>query len=255
MLAFMQIAGLGSGSKGNATVIRCGQTSLLVDCGFSLLQTKKRLARLDMTVDDLSAVLLTHEHSDHAAGVAPLCRKHQIPLYTSFGTASKLQLDGVKTELIRSEKTFIIGDITVNPVIVPHDAREPIQFVFATEKSRLGLLTDLGIITPHVARNYADCTSLILECNHERELLANGSYPASLKQRVGGDWGHLSNCQVADYLRSQLPRRWQHLVVAHISEQNNSIAAVTTMLDEFTAFIDNLIIADQKNGFEWQSVS
>jgi phosphoribosyl 1,2-cyclic phosphodiesterase len=251
LMTGFQVAGLGSGSKGNATLIRSADTLLLVDCGFSLTQTRKRLARLGMTLDDLDAVLLTHEHSDHAAGVPAVCRAADIPLYATFGSAAKLGLEGVQLELIRGDKSFNVGEISVNPVVVPHDAREPVQFVFKAYDRHLGLLTDLGTITPHVQQAYAPCDALVLECNHERQMLQTGSYPPSLKRRVGGNWGHLSNCQVAAYLRSQLPRRWQHLVVAHVSEQNNSIDAVTNMLGEFTDCIDNLTIADQKEGFDW----
>lgn len=252
MVGEFQVAGLGSGSKGNSTLVRCGDTLLLVDCGFSLTQTRKRLSRLGLELEAIDAVLLTHEHSDHAAGVAAVCRAMGIPLYSTFGSASKLKLEGVQLELISGGQAFTIGKITINPVIVPHDSREPVQFVFKAHDKHLGLLTDLGTITPHVLAAYAHCDALVLECNHERQMLQAGKYPPSLKRRVGGDWGHLSNCQVAAYLRSQLPRRWQHLVVAHVSEQNNSIDAVNAMLVEFTDYIDNLIIADQKDGFDWQ---
>lgn len=216
-------ASLGSGSRGNATLVRSGNTLLLVDNGFTLKETEARLQRLGFNADQLSAILVTHEHGDHIKGVGPLARKYQLPVYATHGTLQGDPLGrGVETHSISPHRHFPIEDIEVTPVAVPHDAREPCQFVFNCGGARVGLLTDLGSITPFVIEQYRDCDALMLECNHDPGMLSMGPYPPSLKQRVGGLWGHLSNQQAAGLLERITVERLQHLVISHISEMNNT---------------------------------
>jgi phosphoribosyl 1,2-cyclic phosphodiesterase len=216
------MAALGSGSRGNGLLVEHGDTCLLVDCGFSLRATVQRLQALGREAQDLSAILVTHEHSDHIKGVKALCAKYQLPVYMTHGTARHRSVTQVeRQQLIRGQDSFDIGEISVQAVTVPHDASEPCQYVFEAAGQRVGLLTDLGHVTPRIQQSYSHCDSLFIESNHDEQMLAAGSYPAALKRRVGGNWGHLSNRQTRDFLQGVCLERLQHLVVGHISEQNN----------------------------------
>ncbi len=251
----MRFASLGSGSKGNATLVQAGDTLLMVDCGFSLRQTRRRLERLAVQPEQLTAILVTHEHSDHCAGVAALSRKYEIPVYLSHGTAGTGRCDGShQLNCFNSEDVFAVGCMDVKAVTVPHDAAEPCQFLLAREEQTLGILTDLGSVTPHVLDSFRDCHSLLLEFNHDLPMLQAGRYPAALKRRVGGDWGHLNNRQAAELLRQLGGARAGHLVVAHISENNNSREraeeALLTVLDS----LDGVVWAHQGEGFGWLAV-
>ena len=218
----MKFASLGSGSRGNGTVVQAGDSYLLVDCGFSLRETENRLRRLGVEPSQLNAILVTHEHTDHCAGVGKLSRRYDLPVYTSHGTWVSGRCGEVHELVeIRSERGFRVGDVHVMPVAVPHDAREPCQFVFRFQGLKLGILTDLGSITPLVIEHYADCDALLLECNHDHLMLRNGPYPPALQRRVGGEWGHLNNRQAAQLLEALRGPRLRQVVIAHISEQNN----------------------------------
>lgn len=219
----MRFAMLGSGSRGNATLIQSGDTTLMVDCGFPLAETEARLARLEVAPAAVAAVLITHEHGDHASGVALFAYRYNIPVWCTAGTRAACGKFGLsRAELFNPHEVFAIGALEVTPVTVPHDAREPTQFVFSDGSRRLGILTDTGSITPHIRRALEGCEALILECNHDRAMLENGPYPAKLKKRVGGPLGHLSNRQAAELLTELPLPRLQHLVAAHISEKNNT---------------------------------
>ncbi|MCZ6829045.1 MAG: MBL fold metallo-hydrolase [Gammaproteobacteria bacterium] len=248
----MRFASLGSGSRGNATVLEAGDSLLLVDCGFSVRETDARLARLGITARALSAILVTHEHTDHCSGVARLSRRYQLPVYMSHGTfASGRCSDVHEVRYFRSEAGFTVGEIEVMPVAVPHDAREPCQFVFRHGSCQLGVLTDLGSITTLVSRHYEGCQALLLECNHDPDMLREGPYPEALKRRVGGDWGHLSNAQAAEFLDRVQGSQLQHVVIAHISEKNNNKASVVQALETVYSRCADLCWADQQAGFDW----
>ncbi len=219
----LQFAFLGSGSRGNALLVEGRRSRLLLDCGFSVREITARLACLDLSPSDLDAILLTHEHGDHASGVPRLARKHALPVFASYGTRMAVaDEDGVDWRRITPEHVFELDDIAVAPVAVPHDAREPVQFVFEAGSARLGVLTDIGHITPHVVARYAGCHALVLETNHDPTMLAEGPYPPALKRRVGGQFGHLSNEQAGELLTRTDTARLDSLVAAHISEQNNT---------------------------------
>ncbi|WP_255873010.1 MBL fold metallo-hydrolase [Microbulbifer elongatus] len=251
----IRFASLGSGSKGNGTLVACGDHLLLVDCGFTIKETERRMARLGVSPADLSAILVTHEHSDHLGGVGPLARKYRVPVYLTPGTLRARDIGTLpQVQLIEGHQPFAIGDIQVTPVAVPHDAREAAQFVFRSRGSSLGLLTDLGTITPHVESHFGDCDALVLEANHDPQMLAQGPYPPSLKRRVGGAYGHLSNQQAAGFLQRVGSAQLQHLVVAHISEKNNSLELARAALAEVAAKAANCIYACQQEGFDWLEV-
>ena len=255
MTSVFRFASLGSGSRGNATLVEWGEAALLIDCGFSLKETEKRLARFDKVPSDLRAILVTHEHGDHIKGVAALARRHCIPVYMTPGTFLSRDLGELPDlRLIEAYAPFEIAGINVLPVAVPHDAREPAQFIFEYSGRRLGVLTDLGSISAHVEACYQNLDAMVLEANHDPAMLASGSYPPSLKQRVGGLWGHLSNQQAAGFLQRLDCARLQHLVVAHISQQNNSLALAQAALSGVAAEIQQVTYACQNEGFDWLSV-
>lgn len=248
----MRFASLGSGSRGNATLINSGSTVILLDCGFSLRATEARLQRLGINGQQVDAILVTHEHSDHCSGVARLSRKYQIPVYLTRGTwASGRCEDSWAVEYFHSDAPFVVGDIKVLPIAVPHDANEPCQFVFEGDNGRLGVLTDLGSVTPAVTEHFRLCQALMLECNHDRTMLLNGPYPPSLQRRVGGDWGHLNNQQAAQLLSQVSCAQLRYLVIAHISEKNNSTQLMHDALQGVVASMDMVTWADQQDGFDW----
>jgi len=252
----VRFASLGSGSRGNGTLVQQGDTCLLIDCGFSAKEAKVRLATLGISADDISAVLVTHEHGDHINGVGALARKHKISVWATGGTFAADRLgERIDKNRICSHTAFAIGDIEVQPFPVPHDAREPCQFVFNNGDKRLGLLTDVGSRTAHLETQLSACNALILECNHDVTLLANGEYPLSLKRRVGGDLGHLSNLQAADILGRLDNSKLTQLIAAHLSEKHNTPAlAQATLAEVLGCTPDWISVADQQAGFEWRDV-
>jgi len=249
----MRFALLGSGSRGNGTVVSSGGTTVLIDCGFSAAETERRLARLGLAPRDLAAVLVTHEHSDHAGGVARFCAKHQVPIRTAVGTRVAAALNGATT--LRAGERCALGALEIEPVAVPHDAAEPLQFVIGDGARRVGVLTDLGHPAEGVAAGFAGCDALVLECNHDGVLLADGPYPGFLKARVGGDRGHLSNAQAGALLARVRSDRLQHVIAAHLSETNNrpelARAALAAALGCAEAWIG---IAEQDAGLGWREV-
>ncbi|WP_298634274.1 MBL fold metallo-hydrolase [uncultured Umboniibacter sp.] len=252
----IRIASLGSGSRGNATIVECGTTRLLIDCGFNLKTIEARAAEAAFELSSLTAILVTHEHSDHIGGVSKLARRYKLPVYTSVGTwYAKPQADVPQLNFLCSHSSLTIGDVLVHPVAVPHDAREPIQFVFEYLGLRLGVLTDLGSISAHVAQVVSDLDGLLIEFNHCSERLHVGSYPPSLKRRVGGDFGHLNNYQALEFVQQLDHQRLQLLVAGHISEQNNCPELVTTLLEPFTSNINRVEVACQKQGFSWREIA
>ena len=252
----MKFASLGSGSRGNATLVQHEDCLLLVDCGFSTRETEARLARLDIRAEQISAILITHEHRDHCSGVARLSRKYRIPVYLTRGTHSSGRFKGAAAcEYFRSDEPFDIGPLRVEPLAVPHDALEPCQFVIAAASQRLGILTDIGSITPAVVAHYQSCQGLLLECNYDWQMLQEGPYPASLKRRVGGDRGHLSNAQAAALLAQLDHHCLQHLVVAHISAKNNRRDCAEAALSEVYGAMQRVTWADQDRGFDWLTLT
>lgn len=248
----MRLASLGSGSRGNSTLIQWGGGALLLDCGFSVKETLARLERLDMAPEQLDAVIVTHEHTDHIKGVAALARRFKLPVYMTPGTYHSRDLGELPhLHLIEAYQPFSLAGLHVTPVAVPHDAREPAQFIFSADGVRLGVLTDLGNISPHVEHSYRDCDALVLEANHDPMMLASGPYPPSLKQRVGGLWGHLSNQQAAGFLERLDCARLSHLVIAHISQKNNTLERVREMLEPVADQAGRVIYACQDEGFDW----
>lgn len=248
----MQIASLGSGSKGNATLVSLDSTMVLVDCGFSLRQFKLRMERLALSPDSIDAILVTHEHSDHSGGVARLASAYDIPIWSTRGTARCAFDDDFAYHDLRGGQQITIGDLEVLPVTVPHDAGEPVQFIFKDSKNgkKLGILTDTGHITSHITDAYNELDGLLLEFNYDEVMLEQGPYPIFLKQRVGGDLGHLSNSQSMSLLRQINKTRLNCLIAGHISENNNCHNLVAEQLGQLNG-LPEPVLADQESGFGW----
>jgi phosphoribosyl 1,2-cyclic phosphodiesterase len=251
----MRFASLGSGSRGNALVVEAGATRVLVDCGFGPRQLAQRLGRLGLVPDDLDAILVTHEHSDHVGGVARAAACYRLPVYMTHGTLGAAAESAGSVEMFDSHTPFAIGDLEILPFPVPHDAREPVQFVVADGRHRLGLLTDIGHVTAHVVDMLGACAALVVECNHDADMLARGSYPRALKQRIAGRFGHLDNVAAGDLLRQLDGGRLQHVVCAHLSQENNTPELAKAALAlALGCTADWVAVADQDNGFGWRSL-
>lgn len=249
----MRFASLGSGSRGNGTLIEDENTCILIDLGFSLKETLRRLKRLGRSPEDIDAILVTHEHADHINGVAPFARKYSIAVHMTPGTYDPNRQGALPIlKKINCHRNFRIGGIGIEPVPVPHDAREPCQYLLSSGGVKVGVLTDLGHVTPFVETQYRSCDALMLECNHDPSMLAEGPYPYPLKQRVAGLHGHLSNEQAAKLVEKVELGRLQHLVVSHISEKNNlpelADQALAPVLENWSG---TLTVADQQNGIDW----
>ena len=254
----IRFASLGSGSAGNALLVESGATCLMVDCGFGQRETLRRLARLERRPEDLSGILVTHEHGDHVGGVFPFAKRHGLPVWLSHGTYSACEpiAAGVDIRIVDSHDRFEVGALEIQPYPVPHDAREPIQFVFSDRKRRLGLLTDAGEITRHIREVLSGIDALILECNHDASLLAASNYPVSLRRRIAGRLGHLENSAAAGLLRDIDCSKLQHLVAAHLSESNNRPALARQALAAAVGYADDQVgLACQAEGFGWRQLA
>lgn len=259
----MKFASLGSGSEGNALLISGGsasgaaRTSVMLDCGFGIRETERRLARLGMLPGELNGIVVTHEHSDHVGGVFKFARRHRVPVWLSYGTWQAVQRDchDVTVNICRDGDAVQIGELELTPYTVPHDAREPVQYVINDGKVRLGVLTDAGQSTPHLVQALGGCDALVLECNHDRDMLANSRYPWSLKQRIGGAYGHLSNDTAAEILAALDRSRLQRIVGAHLSQQNNTPELARKALESvLVGGGPDIMIACQAEGFGWTGI-
>jgi phosphoribosyl 1,2-cyclic phosphodiesterase len=252
----VRFAVLGSGSRGNGTLIASNDTYVMVDCGFSLRETERRLERLGVSGDQLSAILVTHEHADHVHGVGLLSRRYGVPVYLSNGTLRGMRKPvEAKGRLVGGEG-LQIGALSIDVVSVAHDALEPTQFVFSDGRRRFGVLTDLGSYCPSVLDSYRGLDALMIESNHCRDMLARGRYPVFLKQRVGGEWGHLNNHQAASLVSELGWQSLQHLVLAHLSSKNNlPQLARQCFVDTLGCDPEWLQLADQDSGLDWREIA
>ena len=254
----MRMASLGSGSEGNALLISAKsgvtETCVMLDCGFALKEAVSRLSRFDIHPDQLSGIIVTHEHQDHVGGVFRVARRHKIPVWMTHGTfeAVRKDADGVQVHICRDDEPFVIGDLEIHPYTVPHDAREPVQYTATDGQRKIGVLTDVGHATPYLIDALAGCDALVLEFNHDVDMLAQSVYPPWLKARIGGQMGHLSNQQSADILQSLDRGRLKRVIAAHLSQKNNSPDKVRSVLQGVLAGSDvEVLIADQASGFNW----
>lgn len=249
---------LGSGSSGNAMVVQgrgdTQLTHLLIDCGLGIRQLDARLGQAGMLADQIDAIFITHEHGDHIGCARQLALRERIPVYMSEGTYVAIgepDFHGL-LRLCCDSQTIAVGSLQVSPFTVPHDAREPLQLTCSDGATRLGVLTDLGHATAHVLEQLAGCRSLVLECNHDPQMLAAGGYPPFLKRRVGGAWGHLANEAAAAIAQAILPHGLQQVVAAHLSEQNNRADIVRRVLSQALGCGEaDILVADGPTGSGW----
>lgn len=231
----MNFCVLGSGSKGNSTYVASGNSALLIDAGFSGVEIERRLAMIGVDPASLNAILLTHEHSDHIQGVGILSRKYRLPVFANRETLAaggKILARLAEFRELVSGEPFRLHDLLIHPFSVSHDAADPLGFVLSDHAHALGYCTDTGMISRLVRHRLAGCHGLVLECNHDPEILKNGHYPPSLKQRVRSQTGHLANADAIQLLRDLWHEGLQHVVLAHISDSNNRPEIIREMIAE-----------------------
>jgi len=251
----LRFCALASGSRGNALLVEHGDTLIMIDCGLPLSSLEKRFAAVGRRIDELDAVLITHEHGDHSRGIAALKRGRELEFRATPGTARAVEAIGSDSRL-RLDRELAIGSISVAPYPVPHDAREPCQFVFRAGGRRLGVLSDAGHATPVIRQALASCDALAIEFNHDAGMLENGSYPASVKARVGSRFGHLSNSQAAELLADLVHPELQSVMALHRSERNNSPELVRRAVGRATAGSRvEFRMADQDAPTDWVEVA
>jgi phosphoribosyl 1,2-cyclic phosphodiesterase len=254
----LRFRNLGSGSAGNATIVeaRSGAsvTRLLVDCGLGIRQLDQRLGDAGLVASDIDAIFITHEHSDHIGCARKVALRHRTPVWMSHGThagTGAADFDGL-LRIASDGEAIALGELGVMPFTVPHDAREPLQLRCTDGATSLGILTDLGHATDHVLTHLADCQAMLLECNHDPDLLAASSYPAFLKKRVGGTHGHLSNARSCAIAAALNHPGLTTVVAAHLSRQNNrpelARAALAQALGRSP---EDIGVADQVTGTHW----
>jgi phosphoribosyl 1,2-cyclic phosphodiesterase len=254
----LRFCSLGSGSSGNATLVEAssGTTTrrVLVDCGFTQRELHARLARAALTITDINAIFVTHEHGDHVGCTVALAKRHRIPIWMSRGTwraVGEPELPDL-LHFARDGEAIVVGDLELSPYTVPHDAQEPLQACFSDGAHRLGVLTDAGSITEHLIEQLQRCDALLLECNHDREMLATSRYPWSLKQRIGGRYGHLSNDTAAEILASCIHSGLRHVMAAHLSRENNRPElALASLAAAVGANMKDMRAAGAEWGFDW----
>lgn len=229
---------------------------LLVDCGLGLKQLSVRLAQAGLADGDIGALFITHEHSDHIGCARQFARRYRVPVWMSRGTYEGIgspDFDGL-LNTARDGESIDLGDLQIMPFTVPHDAREPLQLTCTDGAAKLGILTDLGHATTHLLAHLAHCDALLLESNHDSELLAQSTYPPFLKRRVGGMYGHLSNIAAGAIARSLLHGGLKHLVAAHLSIQNNRPELARQALSDGLGSTTELVIADAGSGTPWLAI-
>jgi phosphoribosyl 1,2-cyclic phosphodiesterase len=225
----LRFASLGSGSRGNASLVEHGSTLLMIDCGLPLKVVEARLRSIGREPRDVTALLVTHEHGDHSHGVASFARRYNTPLWMTAGTASAIR-GLASVNLLSPHRDLKIGEVDVQPYPVPHDAREPCQFVLGASGKRVGILTDAGHVTAHMRERLALCDAIAVEFNHDLDSLLRGPYPESLKTRIASRYGHLNNAQTTELLGRLDRSRLQWVAALHLSEQNNSPERVRAAL-------------------------
>lgn len=246
----MQFCALGSGSRGNAYLIEHRGTTLLLDCGFSLPDMRRRLAAKAVAIAEIDAVLITHEHTDHIYGLRRFLAETGLPVYMTAGTAAALHHPH-GWRAITANAEFTIGELQVLPFAVSHDAAEPVQFVFDDGERRLAVMTDIGEVPPQLANGILqNLSAIVVECNYDKTMLAaNRNYPPAVKERIAGIYGHLDNDAAAKVIAAVNHKRLRYVVAAHLSEQNNTPESVRRALTK--AGGGRLIIAHQSEGTDW----
>ncbi|MGE0622885.1 MAG: MBL fold metallo-hydrolase [Pseudomonadales bacterium] len=250
-----RFASLGSGSRGNGTLVEIGGECILVDCGFTLRQAEARLKRLEIRPAELSAIVVTHEHSDHIGGVGALAYKYGIPVFASFGTLEAARTSApILGRAVNAHEPFCIGEVQVQPVVVPHDAREPTQFVFRHADIAIGVISDLGCVTPFVIEQFSGLDGLLMESNYDETMLIRGRYPERVKRRIASELGHLSNDQSTAFLDA-VANDDLKVVVGHVSEENNHPDLLDEAFRPRAERVGSLVFATQEDGAWWTELT
>ena len=261
--AGLRVASLGSGSAGNSTVICSSNTTLLLDCGFTLKESVARLSALGLTLDDLDAILISHEHSDHVRGLGPIARKCNASVWITHGSYDAWRDKKIaNVNFCTAHQPFTVGDISIDPFPTPHDAAESCQFVFSVGDSsatrpavRFVVLTDLGICTSHIMEKLKTANAILIECNYDLEMLRNGPYPVSLQSRIRSRFGHLGNQQSAELLAQIDHPELHRILLGHLSERNNTPQLAH---DTVAACINNaerVRVLEQHKASEWFEIA
>jgi len=221
----MRFCVLGSGSKGNCTYVEAAGVGVLIDAGFSGVEVARRLLSVGLSIDRVRAVLVTHEHSDHLSGVGVLSRKYHLAVFANPATrlAAGVALDKLHAFIpFTTGSSFFFPPFTIHPFAIAHDTADPVGFTLDDGQSRLGYCTDTGMVSRLIRHHLQGCHGLVLESNHDLEMLKNGPYPPALQQRIRSKTGHLANTEAMAFARDLLHEGLRHIVLAHISQSNNS---------------------------------
>ncbi len=240
------VASLNSGSNGNCYYIANQNEAILIDAGLSCRETERRMKRLGLSLDNIKAIFVTHEHSDHVYGIPSIHKKHRIPVYITTQTLLKAQLKKAEAYPFKSYEPISIGNLTIRGFPVLHDARDPHNFIVSNETVNVGVFTDIGNLTEHVIHNFKQCHAAFLESNYDDELLETGRYPIALKNRIRNGYGHLSNVQAAKLFTEHKPSFMSHLFLGHLSRNNNSPKIVENLFKEIAGETEIVIASRYK---------
>jgi len=253
----MKFCSLGSGSSGNSYIVAKNNTKVLVDCGFSVTELESRMDLRKINPIDITAIFLTHEHDDHSKGAFAFAEKYNKPIYLTYGTLKMCQKRIKKSynltiNIISPLDILELNDFIIYIIPVPHDAREPVQFKFQSEETTLAIITDLGFGNKELINSIQQINALILESNHDENLLHQSSYPKNLKDRIRSDYGHLSNDESLEILKKLNLDNLRWLGAAHLSKENNSPELVKNSWKKL--FEDKINIIDPDLGMPWVSI-
>ena len=245
-------ASLGSGSEGNSFLIKTDKTIFMVDCGFNYKETVNRLSELGLTFSDINHILITHEHEDHMRAIKMIIKKEKIQISCSYGTAKKIGIVD-EVNIINPGDIVVDNDLQVEVVPVPHDAREPCHYVFKKDTLKIGIITDFGSLTPKIIESYSNLNYLVVEANHDANLLMKSSYPTSLKNRIFGKLGHANNDLTFDLISQIKKDKLKKIIFCHLSKQNNQKEIIKhTVKEYFDKFQCEFI--SQENIFKWSEI-
>ena len=260
----LRFKSLGSGSSGNATLVEATEgihtTRLLIDCGLKLRDLGARLIQAGTSVQEIDAIFITHEHGDHIGCALGLLKRKPMPIWMSQGTWLAIQNSQWNHlsnwfRKTRDSETIQINNLQLAPFTVPHDAREPLQLQCSNGDRRLGVVTDLGHVSQHVVQALQSCHAIMIETNHDADMLAKSLYPEFLKQRIGGDWGHLCNEDSANLLQRIAHPQLGRVVAAHLSQQNNAPELARLSLSRALGCkSEDIAVASQNEGTPWFTV-
>ncbi len=237
----MKFCVLGSGSRGNCTLVESGSTTILIDAGFSGKEISRRLALINRSLDDIDAIVVTHEHGDHISGVGVLSRRCRVPVYANYGThvAAESRVKRLHRRMeFGTGESFVIEGLQVHPFRISHDTADPVGFVVTDDNAALAYCTDTGRITNLIGHHVRRCSALILEANHDPRMLMDGPYPLPLKQRVRSNQGHLANGDAARFLAELADSSLRCVVLAHLSETNNQPSLALARMERELASLD-----------------